>query len=169
MEWLSLLFNKISPYNILNNFIPGVVLWFLLKSIVGWDFICHENWVVSVILFYFAGEVNSRVGSLLIEKGMKRYYGELFCSYEDYIKAEREDATIKILNTQNNIYRSFVAVCLIVFLSLVWSWVVVFFPVLSCIEKELMIVLLFVVFMFSYVKQTTYVAKRVSVILKELK
>lgn len=66
---ISLLIKSISRYEFLNNLIPGVMLCYILKSI-GYDFI-DNNWLINFIIYYFAGLINSRFSSLIIEKFMQ--------------------------------------------------------------------------------------------------
>lgn len=62
---------KISSYNILNNFVPGAVFMYLSDEIFGIDLLV-ENQILNIVLIYFVGMIASRIGSLWIEEVLKK-------------------------------------------------------------------------------------------------
>lgn len=110
MNMVEFIFNKISSYNILNYLIPGTVLCLLLECLLEWNFLKFGNWYEAGIVFYFVGMVNSRIGSLVVEPILKKFWGSKFCGYRDYVVAEKSDSVITKLNMENNVFRSFISV-----------------------------------------------------------
>ena len=105
---------KISSYNIFNNLYPGFIFCYLLKLIVNID-ILTDNWTENIIVFYFAGMIMSRVGSVIIEPLFKKIKLLQYTSYRDYERASKVDELIITLSEVNNIYRTLIAcfICLI--------------------------------------------------------
>ena len=84
-----------------------------------------------------------------------------FASYSDFITASQRDTKIELLSEKNNSYRTLCTAVLLV--GLLWLYQIVesLVPVLSKYSASGLIVILLVLFLFSYRKQTEYVAKRV--------
>lgn len=162
------LVEKISSYGIINNIIPGAVYVSLVERFTNFK-IWPEDVFMQLILCYFIGMVVGRIGSLLIEK--KTLKNVTLVSHEDYTKAEMLDSDGKIttLSAINNMYRTFVSVsvCLVATVLFNWLWIVI--PHFDWIKKAIVIVgcvLLTVLFVESYKKQTGYVVSRVQTVLK---
>ena len=169
--------DKISSYNIFNNLYPGILLCYLLKVIFGIN-VLSDNWLENLILFYFVGMVISRIGSLIIEPIMKKIRIKKkplleFSSYSDYERASNEVPLVATLSETNNTYRTLLS-CFICTLILKICVVVN----QACVEKSftffqdnkdwIILILLIILFASSYVKQTSYVRKRVESIIKRI-
>ncbi len=167
--------DKISSYNIFNNLYPGVIFCYLLKAILGINII-SDNWFENLILFYFIGMVISRIGSVIIEPIMKKIRIKKksllqFAPYSDYERASKEDPLVATLSETNNTYRTLLSCFICTFVFKICD-------VINnvCIENKftffqenqdwIALVLLIILFGFSYVKQTSYVRKRVESIIK---
>ena len=167
--------DKISSYNIFNNLYPGILLCYLLKIIFDINML-SDNWFENLILFYFVGMVISRIGSLIIEPIMKKIRINKkpllqFSPYSDYERASNEEPLVATLSETNNTYRTLLScfVCTFVF-----KICVVINKI--CVENKftffqenkdwIILILLIILFAFSYVKQTSYVRKRVESIIK---
>ncbi len=151
---------KLSSYNILNNLLPGVVYCFLMKLICYVDF-TSDNIIADIFVYYFLGMIISRVGSILVEPLYKKVKIVSFADYTKYIKAEKEDSQVTILSETNNTYRTMIALCLIVLISILTVSVFDFFNWNKKICIYIVLVLLVILFSVSYSKQTTYVKKRI--------
>lgn len=173
MNGLKVIVEKLSQYNILTNILPGTILCIVLTFCIGYNLLVTDNWYLQCVMFYFAGIVNNRFGSLAVEPLLKRLKILKFTSYKDYIKAESKDAKITILSTENNIFRSYISLCVLAILSLIFKilennieWIK------NCNSEYKMmtlLVLLLVIFVFSYRKQTSYVNKRINEVLEKNK
>lgn len=160
---IEFIFNKISSYNILNYLIPGTVLCLLLEYLLGWVFLKFGNWYEAGVVFYFVGMVNSRIGSLAVEPVLKKIWGNEFCAYRDYVIAERIDSAITKLNAENNIFRSFISVSLMLLLAMIWDALVDACPRVQSCGVILVVIALFVLFVCAYLKQVRYISKRVNI------
>ena len=82
---------KLDSYNILNNLLPGVILDYLLKKMLGFDLV-EGSILENLFLYYFLGMIVSRIGSHVIEpickkikwvnKNNRKKPYELFSSYK---------------------------------------------------------------------------------------
>ena len=167
MEILKILVEKLSQYNFLTNILPGTVLCILLKYLVGYDLV-PADYYQTAIVFYFVGMINSRVGSLVIEPFLKYIKWVIFAPYPNYVVAENHDSKLSILNQENNVYRSYISV---LFISLL-AWIYKNYLVVSEFVKEheivFLLVLLMLLFLCSYRKQTGYIKKRVETHIKSI-
>lgn len=168
-------FEKISSYDIFNNFFPGLIFCCILEKTTRFSLCADEIWE-AIFLYYFVGMIISCMGSFLVEEPLKRIKikdkktGEekpflYFASYDDYVQASEKDYMIQILSEKNNIYRTMTAMLLLLVCVKIYDLFFYDF-VSSCavINNALFIVLLVLVaalFVFSYRKQTNYVRKRV--------
>ncbi len=77
---------------------------------VGYDLFGGHDWFVVGVTFYIVGVINNRLGSLVIGPFLKLIHFVKPCTYKDYIKAENVDSKVTVLNTENNVFRSYIAV-----------------------------------------------------------
>ncbi|MEO1223349.1 MAG: hypothetical protein AAFX92_03905 [Pseudomonadota bacterium] len=157
MEWA---LSRISNYNILNYLLPGVVFAVVADQTTSISFI-QGNIIVGLLFYYFIGMAISRLGSLVIEPALKKLRIVRFSSYRDYVQVAESDKKLDVLSEQNNLYRTmssgFLVLTAMVVAEAAW-------PRLSTDPAGLIYILLFSVFLlllFSYVKQTDYVVQRV--------
>ena len=164
-EALEKIIEKISAYEILNNIIPGTLYVVLTEKLTSFTIQTDNLWA-NFVLFYFSGLVIGRIGSLVIERFLKWKKRLQFESYEKYVNAEQKDEIVRELSTINNMYRTYTAVALSLFLTVAFSflWEVIkgydwSSPMIGC-------VILMTIFEKSYIKQTSYVASRIQTINK---
>ena len=161
MEGLKLILDKLSQYNFMTNMLPGAVLCIALKYVVGYDLFVSTNWLMVGIIFYFVGMINNRFGSLFVEWFLKTCHIVQFAPYGDFVKAEKEDGKITTLNMENNVFRSYISVCLLAILAWVYKFLCSKWTWLDEQTEWILLVLLLVLFVLSYRKQTKYVRARV--------
>lgn len=165
MEILKLVIDKLSQYNFLTNILPGTVLCIILKYLVGYDLI-PDDYYQAGIVFYFVGMVNSRVGSLVIEPILKAISWVKFAPYSEFLRAEKEDAKLTILSQENNVFRSYISLMFISILGYIYKNCSLDLRLSLNNESLVLIVILFVLFLFAYKKQTSFVRKRVEYFIK---
>lgn len=153
---------KLSRYNILNNLIPGILFLCLLKMLGIYN-INMNDWIIVVVVGYFAGMVLSRIGSIIIEPLFKKCKIVKYTSYPEFLEAEKKDVKILELLADNNMYRTFVAM-LVVLLALYICHIIPaadgFIHTQWAILTALPLLLL--LFVLAYRKQTACIRKRVN-------
>lgn len=169
-EILKPIIEKISSYNIFNNLYPGILFIYLLKFMFGIN-ILSDNWFENLIVFYFVGMVLSRIGSIIIEPIMKKIKVIKYAPYSDYVKASSIEPLVDTLSEVNNTYRTLLSTFICTFMYKVCVTINKI-----CLKNEvtflqenkdwILLILLIILFSFSYVKQTSYVRKRVESVLK---
>lgn len=163
MDTIKAILEKISSYNILTNIIPGAVLCVVLRFLVGYDVFTGQTWFVLGVIFYIIGVINNRFGSLVIGPFLKWIHFVNPCSYKDYIKAENTDAKVAVLNTENNVFRSYVAVFTLSLIALLYKTVLSRWGFLSDNINVVILLLLVILFAFAYRKQTKMISERVKI------
>jgi hypothetical protein len=153
------LVEKISSYHIFNYLLPGILFIVLLKAFTSYHIDAPENLLVAAFLYYFIGLVLSRIGSLVIEPIAKWSRFVEFADYKDFITAEKEDPQVTVLSETNNMYRSLAATFLVILGIKVYSLFVS--TTVYSYTFTWVFIALFVMFLFAYKKQTSYVRKRV--------
>lgn len=162
MEALAAFLGRISNYNLLNNLIPGAILCVLLKHLVGYDFM-NVGTLELLVIFYFAGMVNGRIGSLFIEWLLKKIHLVTFRDHKQFVEAEQKDKKIVYLSETNNMYRSMISVAFTalftklyhVGVDLQWEW--------GNISEWVVLLAILVLFSLAYRKQTKYIVSRIDV------
>lgn len=160
MEALSAVLGKISNYNILNNLIPGAILCVIFKYLVGYDFM-NVGTLELIVIFYFAGMINSRIGSLFVEWILKKIKLVTFRDHHLYVAAEQKDKKMNSLVETNNMYRSMISVAFTalivkfyhVAVDLQWNF--------GNVSEWVLLVALLVLFAMAYRKQTKYIVSRI--------
>ena len=157
---ISKLSEKISHYEFLVNLIPGSALCFIL-SYIGYP-ILDYNMVVCIAICYLVGLINGRFASLVIE-GLCRITKFIkWKEYEFYIAAKEKRPYIEKMQEEANMFRSFVSVF---FVSIIAYGVKQILPLCDFLQQNgfcILMALLFLLFLFSYRKQTNkYVVKNI--------
>jgi hypothetical protein len=153
--------DKIGAYNLFNFLLPGILFAVALERITPYS-ITHKNLIIGAFIYYFAGLVISRFGSLIIEPFLKKVSFLQFTTYEDFISASKSDPKLEQLSQDNNMYRTFVALFVLLILAKGYEIVSAKLPILNEQIATIAVVALLLGFLFSYRKQTNYITKRVN-------
>ena len=157
---ISKMIERISRYEIINNLIPGTALCFILSHL-GYP-ILNYNAGISVVICYLVGLINSRFSSLIVEGICRKVNIVQWRKYELYIAAKAKRPFIETLQENANMYRAFVSVF---FISLIAYVIQRIMPKCVFLQNNgiwILIVVLLVLFLFSYRKQVNeYVVKNI--------
>lgn len=154
--------SKISSYNIFNFLFPGVVFCYMVDEFTPYK-VLQDDLVVGFFLYYFAGLVISRIGSLFIEYFLRKVNWLEFGEYNQYIEASKKDNDIVVLSEQNNMLRTLLTAFIVFIIIKLYSLL----PVLACtdakseIENWILWIFLTLLFLFSYRKQTKIIKERI--------
>lgn len=154
------LLDKLSSYNIFNNLLPGIVFVVFSEGFLSHSFL-QDNLVVGVFLYYFIGLVISRIGSLIFEPFLKKISFVTFANYKDFVTASKVDTKLELLSEVNNMYRTFVALFATLLIARLYEWAESVCPTLKQATPIVAVVIILLVFLVSYAKQTTYIRKRI--------
>ena len=175
---MSNIFQKLGSYHILANLIPGAFFVISLNWLFGIS-IPTDNIGEDLLVFYFIGLVMDRIGSLVTDFIFVASDNELNSehssprsilkktrfirrsSYHEYIEAEKEDSKISALSDMNECYSSLLT-C-VWMLPVVWGGLQLRERIQWLYEYGhwVILVLLFLLFLLSYWKQTRYIRSRV--------
>ena len=162
-------FDRFSAYNIFNYLLPGTIFAGLGDKLTSYSLI-QDNILIGLFLYYFIGLIISRIGSLTLEPLLRNKNIQFlqFKPRKDYLKASKLDPKVEILSEQNNMFRTLCSmpIALIVFMiydkmikdNLPWD---------ADINNYIFLVGLFVLFLFSYRKQTKYVTESIETTLEK--
>jgi len=154
------LLEKLSSYNIFNNLLPGVVFVSLGENLQVLK-INHDNWVELAFLYYFIGMVISRIGSLVLEPFLKKVKLLKFADYSKFVIANRIDSKVEVLSETNNTYRTLATVALLILAAEGKSKLGIAAHWSAETETIILVVVIFLLFVLSYRKQSNYITKRV--------
>lgn len=162
-------FDKISPYDILNNILPGSALIIIFDRCFKEYSFGSVQVIENVFLYYLAGLLASRIGSLIVEPRLKLWGVIQYSPYNEFIQAERIDEKITTLSTINNMYRTFVSVFFILFIFNFYHYIATDSRFISFLTRLILFAVLFFLSICSYRKQTCLIQKRVTVIMEQSK
>lgn len=154
------LIDKLSSYNLFNYLFPGIVFVVLANAMTRYSFI-QQDIVLGVFLYYFIGLVISRFGSLAVEPLLKRISFLKFAEYKDFVAASKKDEKVELFSEINNTYRTLCACFLLLILLKIFEIVQNVFMFEKVWVAFFLVVLLLILFLLSYRKQTDYITKRV--------
>lgn len=152
--------DKISSYNIFNYLLPGILFVVIAKEFTPYSFI-QKNLIIGAFVYYFIGLVISRFGSLIIEPVLKKISFLKFADYKAFVAASKMDSKIGILLEVSNMYRTLSSMLLLLLLLKLYEFTESIFPISNNYKSYILIVLLLIMFLFSYRKQTGYITKRI--------
>jgi hypothetical protein len=155
--------DKISSYNLFNYLFPGVIFVILLREITEYDLV-QENNFLGAFLYYFIGLVISRFGSLVIGEILQNKKMKFieFADYTDFIFASDKDQKIELFSEINNMYRTLISLFCLLLLSKLYQVISDWLNISENLSYILLILVLIILFVFSYRKQTGFVVKRVA-------
>jgi len=154
------LLTKLSSYNLFNYLVPGVLFAILASATTGYQLI-QKDVITGVFLYYFLGMVVSRFGSLAIDPVLMRLSFVKFASYKDFVAASKKDSQVEILSEANNTYRTLCSLFSLLLILKLYGRIETKLPSLRGWDATILMVLLLVMFLFAYRKQTSYVVKRI--------
>ena len=160
------LLDKLSSYNIFNYLLPGIIFVVLSDALTSFSFV-QKDIILGVFLYYFIGLIISRIGSLVIEPFFKWTKFVQFADYADFISASKLDDKLEVLSEVNNMYRTLCSLLFLLIFVKVYEKISLKISVISEWNTEVLIVGLFLLFCFSYRKQTQYITKRVETTTKQ--
>jgi hypothetical protein len=160
------LLDKLSSYNIFNNLLPGILFVVIAKYTTNYDFV-QSDIVLGLFLYYFIGIVISRIGSLFVEWFLEAIKFVKYCDHKDFAEAQKQDKKIDTLLESNNMYRTFIAMSILLLLLKLYEFCSLRFQFSATITHIILVVSILVLFLFSYRKQTKYVVKQVGYKLKD--
>jgi hypothetical protein len=154
------LLNKLSSYNLFNYLLPGILFAVLASEATHYSFL-QRDIVLALFLYYFIGLVVSRVGSLVIEPLLKKSGFLKFADYKDFVTASKTDQKIELLSEVNNTYRTLCSLFGLLLFLQAYDKVEARFPALKQWDAVALVMLLLVMFLFAYKKQTGYITQRI--------
>jgi len=157
---MSSLIEKISSYNIFNYLFPGIVFSILADRLTSYSFL-QDDLLEGAFLYYFAGMVISRIGSLAIAPSLRKVGFIKFSDYEAYVHASELDEKIDLLSEVNNTYRTLSSGFLLLSVLILYDRLLN--PTHNSIDISalIIVVLLLILFLFSYRKQSDFIRKRI--------
>lgn len=160
MEALASFLGRISNYNLLTNLIPGAILCVLLKYLVGYDFM-NVGALELLVIFYFVGMVNGRIGSLIVEWFLKKIHLVTFREHKLFVAAEQKDKKIVSLTETNNMYRSMISVAFTAIVIKLYHVGVDLNWDFGNVTDWVVLGAMLVLFAIAYRKQTKYIVSRI--------
>lgn len=154
------LFDKISSYNIFNYLLPGVVFVCIAKYFLQYNFV-QENDLIGAFLYYFIGMIISRFGSVVIEPISRKFRIVEFAEYGDFISASKQDNKIELLSEVNNTSRTLISLFFILLVLKGYESIEIHLKIPQQVSLFISIILILILFIFSYRKQTAYITKRI--------
>lgn len=157
------LLEKIGTYNIFNYLLPGVVFSVFVSKLTPYELV-QDDILAGAFVYYFVGSVISRIGSLLVEPILKWTGFVSFSTYDDFVCASKNDDKIEVLSEANNMYRTICSLFLCIAVAYIYGIAADRIYILREVLPGICVVGLFVLFAFSFRKQTIYINKRISAV-----
>ena len=154
------LLERLSSYNILNNLIPGAFFVFFgkLLNVISLPL---DGVVERIFVYYFCGMIISRIGSLVIEGIFEKVKWIKYVPKAEYVAAVKKDARIESLLETSNMYRTCAGLFLTLGIVKGYSTLVELLAIPGCVTAWMVVILLFILFSASFVKQTRHIVSRV--------
>lgn len=159
------LIEHIGSYNLFNYLLPGVVFSVVIENYTSFNLL-SENLLITAFVCYFIGLTISRFGSLIIQPTLEKLKFIVPENYSSFIEASKEDSKIEVLSEQNNSYRTTISMLFLIGISIFYNWLILQFPTLNSYTTWIILAPIFILFLFAYRKQTTYITKRINSTLK---
>jgi hypothetical protein len=153
--------DKITSYNLFNYLLPGVIFVAILSKFTIYSF-TQDNLIIGAFIYYFVGVIISRFGSLVIEPILRKISFLKFTQYEDFVSASKESSHIEKFSETSSMYRNFVSMFILILILKAYELLSFKLSLLNNFSSFILIIILFILFLFSYKKQTKYITKRIN-------
>jgi len=157
---------KVSQYQLFNYLLSGAIFVAALNKTTDIH-LSGSDAIVSFFIYYFIGMVISRIGSLIVEPTLKLLGIVKFKTHNEYVQAAVVDPKLDTLSQENNTYRTLIATFIMYMGAYLcakhfntWPHL---HPTVSLMIGALLLIVLFV---FAYHKQTKYITSRIETALK---
>ena len=154
------LLDKISSYNLFNYLLPGILFAALAQDMIRFPLLQRDVFSAA-FLCYFVGLAISRFGSVILEPLLKWLGFVKYGPYRDFVQASKKDDQLAVLSEVNNTYRTLCAMLILLLLLKLWMKIEGRLPSLVPWNATALAIVLLVLFLFSYRKQSAYVTKRI--------
>lgn len=151
---------KLSTYHFFNYLLPGVLFVILADKVANYN-LYQTDIIFGLFLYYFIGLIISRIGSQVIEPILKRTKFVTFGDYKDFVLASKEDPKLEILSEVNNTYRTLCTLFFLLIVLKIYKLIEAIYPMIIGWNFYILSVVLFVMFLFSYKKQSEFIVARV--------
>ena len=139
---------------------PGIVFVTSLRLLTSYDLVINEA-ILGAFLYYFIGMIISRIGSIILEPILKKTSIVKFSDYKKFISASKNDEKIELFSEVNNMYRTFLSMLVILLLIVIYENFSSLINLSQTIKSIIGLLVLILLFIFSYRKQTDYINKRI--------
>lgn len=156
------LLDRLTSYNLFNYLLPGVIFAAALDHFTSYD-VLQDSIVVGVFLYYFLGLVISRLGAIFLQPLLSWIGFIRFAPYADFLSASKNDPKIELLSEQNNMYRTFCAMFILIGTVAAYERLSLRCAALDQYAPAIGLVLLLTLFLFSYRKQTRCIVERIAI------
>lgn len=156
------LIDKISSYNFFNYLFPGILFSYFSQEFTSYTFI-QDDLVIGFFVYYFIGLIVSRFGSIIIEPIFKKIKIIKHDDYKKFVFASKKDPKIELFSEINNMYRTICSLMFLIIFAKIYEIIEIRFPSLKQITPYLILIFLFILFIFSYKKQSKYIVKRIKI------
>lgn len=164
---ISKLIDRISNYHFLNNIIPGALFCVALPYVTEYNLLRVDDLWYNLLIIYIAGIIISRFGSVFVEWLYKKWMIITFEDHDKYAKAAEKAPFIKTLSMDNNMYRTFIALFILLLLAKLSDWIGSVWAFWNNNLAWILCILLLLLFSFAYSKQTKYAVKHINEQLKK--
>jgi len=154
------LLERLSSYNLFNYLLPGAVFAVLVDEITNYSFL-QDDLIAAFFVYYLAGLVISRIGSLIIEPLLKRSKFIEFAPYNDFVESAKKDPKLEVLSEANNTYRTLIALFVTVGIIKLFEIIVEILLLPVWVQTTVLSLSMMILFLYSYRKQTKYIKQRV--------
>ena len=154
------MFEKLDGYDLVANLVPGAALTYALHF-SKFPTPAPTDWAAFLLVAFVAGVTANRLGSLLIERPLRKLKFLKPKDYDSFISSERTDKKLEVLVANHGLYRTFFTAGLIYLILLGLSRL---FPAVA--SSDQLVFILFVlggmaVFLFAFRKEDQYIHSRI--------
>ena len=161
---------KLSPYHVFNYLFSGAIFAILCQYITSYSLV-QDDLLTGLLLYSFIGLLINRISALVLEPILKWIRFVKFESYGDYVKASKKDPKIEVLSDQQSVLRTFTA--LPITLGVLKIYELVKKTISNPLPWDthtihfLLLIVILLLFLISYKKQTEYIVKRIKIALND--
>ncbi len=156
----------LSNFRVVSSLVPGAALCIFINDFLKVN-ILKDEVILNLFIFYTVGVVVGRVGSIIIEPLFESFGIIDKENYPDYIDAEIKNPKVSTIDEISRFYRSLTTLMMFIIVGIVIEYPMKMYPMTNVLVMHIVSVLMLILMIKSYSKQSKYTAKRIKKVLEE--
>lgn len=156
----------LSNLRVVSSIVPGAILCIYINDFLKINILRHET-IVNIFIFYAVGVIIGRIGSIVIEPLFESFGIIDKENYPNFIDAEIKNPKVSTIDEISRFYRSMATLMMLIIVGILFEYPMNLYPLTYVLGGHIVSVLILILMIKSYSKQSEYTANRIKKVLED--